>query len=109
MRGLAAIVLAAVIAVGAASAATSGPTLRISGDPLVVRGKSFRPAERVRVRLSSAQASRVRVIRTTAAGTFAATFSLPFDPCNDTLTAVATGPTDERATAKLPARECPPA
>jgi hypothetical protein len=109
VRGFAATVLAAVIAVGAASAAPTAPTLRISADPLVVRGKSFRPAERVRVKLSSAQVSRVRVVRTTAAGTFSATFALPFDPCNDTLTAVATGPGDERASAKLPARECPPA
>lgn len=107
---LAAGVIAAVFAVGAGSS-TARATLRVSGtDPIVVKGQHFRPRESVRVTISYTGTRKVRTVRTSAAGTFAASLDvpLPFDPCTDSLLATARGSSGDSAQAKLPQRACPP-
>lgn len=65
----------------AAPAASPRPVLKlVDREPLVVRGESFRPGERVTVTAFTGLGP--RVVRTTAyRGAFRATFRLPAQPC----------------------------
>lgn len=101
--------LAVVAAVGAVPAgASTAPSVRVvSLRPLVAKGSHFRGHERVRVRFAGAQRVVVSV-RTGAAGSFRATAPLGLDPCMGPIYVTAVGRFDDRALAKVPARECPP-
>ena len=109
MRRLGVLVAVCLTAVGAAAASPAHrPTLRISTSPLVVRGVSFLAREHVRVTVSTAGTHVVRRTTTTSRGTFSVNAgALAFDPCLDGLVATAVGASGDRATAKLPQRECP--
>ena len=96
---------------GTAFASSPRPSVRFTHfHPLTVRGSAFRPAERVRVTLTGVGPRRTHAVTTSPAGRFSTVFatSRPYDPCSDTIRVVAVGGR-ERAEAKLPQRECPPA
>jgi hypothetical protein len=76
--------------------------------PLVVRGAQFRPLERVRVTAAYGGLRVTRIVRSTRAGRFAASFGAAYDPCLETLRVTATGARGDRASEKLPQRACPP-
>jgi hypothetical protein len=89
----------------AAPALAAGPSLTVvRRSPLVVRGASFRPLETVTL---TSTVGRVRV-RTTAKGTFVASFPGTTDRCTGgRLLAVSVN--GERVTLRLPLTMCAPA
>ena len=101
-------VLVLVVAAGAQAAGASlgrtDPSLRVvKHSPVVVRGARFHPAERVTVRAPALHA--VRVVHTTATGTFRARLGRPpTDRCSFAIVAV--GARGDRAQAKVHAM-CP--
>ncbi len=101
-------VLVLLVAAGAQAAGASlgrtDPSLRVvKHSPVVVRGAHFHPAERVTVRAPALHA--VRVVHTTATGTFRARLGrLPTDRCSFAIVAV--GARGDRAQAKVSAM-CP--
>jgi hypothetical protein len=101
----------AVVSAGvtATPAAQRRPALTLRTAPLAVRGAHFAPHESLRVVVSKTGRSWTRVVRTTATGTFALSlgFAAPYDACLGPLIVSAAGRTD-RATTKVPPRECPP-
>jgi hypothetical protein len=101
---------AALVAASAAAAvaASASPSLHVSTTPLVVRGAQFRPLERVRVTASYGDARVTRLVRSTRAGRFVASFGAAYDPCVETLRVTAAGASGDRAHEKLPQRACPP-
>jgi hypothetical protein len=106
--------ITAIVALLAASAAAGAthPTLRVVRmNPLVVRGSSFHPSERVRVTLRFRTTIRMRSTRTSRTGTFSVDLGAVagYDPCNDSLAVSAMGATGDRAAVKIPQRMCPPA
>ena len=67
---------AAIVAPGAGVSAKLPPALRTAArQPLAVQGLHFRAAERVTVRVTTADAVRVHVVRASMAGTFTTTFT----------------------------------
>jgi hypothetical protein len=99
--------LAAVAAVSAA--ASTGPRVRVASvAPAVVFGTHFRAGERVRVRFVSTKTVVVSV-RAGATGSFRAAAQASFDPCAGPVLVSAVGASGDRAAAKVPGRECPPA
>jgi hypothetical protein len=104
--------LLVVVAAQTATAAPATPSLRATHlNPVTVVGSSFARAERLSVSLSAGRASQVRTVKTTAAGTFTASFTMKIDPCVSGTTVVVrrAGRTATLAQLKLPARECAPA
>jgi hypothetical protein len=98
------------VAASSAVAATRPPaTLRLTLEPLSVRGSHFAPRERVVVRARAGERSATRTIITTRMGTFSLSlaFVAPWDPCLGPLSITAVGPHDH-VTLKRPSRECPP-
>jgi hypothetical protein len=116
MRGIAAVFLLLVLTVGAilgvssGTGATAKPTLRLADmQPLVLKGRSFKRAERVTVTVRVEGARRVDRVRATSSGGFTAVFqSVEYDPCGGALFAGAVGSRGSEASLKLPQRECPP-
>lgn len=97
-------------ATSSAVAATRPPAaLRLTLEPLSVRGSHFAPRERLLVRARAGERSATRTVITTRTGTFLLSlgFVAPWDPCLGPLTITAVGPQD-RVTLKRPSRECPP-
>ena len=108
-------VLLLIVAPVAASASSSSserasraPSLRlVSKEPLVVRGRSFRPAERVRVVVRTNR-DRVRRVTATRSGSFTASFgSVRFVRCIG-LDVRAIGSRGSVAVLKLPQPLCAP-
>ncbi|TMK61838.1 MAG: hypothetical protein E6G60_10170 [Actinobacteria bacterium] len=103
----------AVAAIGAASPAVGArahPALRLARgtDALVVYGTGFYANERVRVTVV-ATSQNTQVVRTRAAGAFAARFgAASANPC-DAVTVQAVGRRGDRALLKIPPRACIPA
>ena len=104
-----------IVCVAGALAGTAGaqvkPSLRlVANSPLTVRGAGFHAKEKVRVTVAVSSVKQVRVVRTTAAGSFTVEISstAPYDPCNDTLVVNAAGAIGDQAILKLPQRACPP-
>jgi hypothetical protein len=113
MRGIAAVVLGAVLlgwAAGASSARSDRPTLKLTRtNPLSLAGSRFVARERVRVTVTvpgeQAAAKRVTASRR---GSFTVTFhNVEYDRCNS-LFGRAVGSEGSRAALKLPAPQCPP-
>ena len=106
-----ALAVLAVLAVAAPAAAQAAkPTLTLTAaQPATVRGAHFAGLERVRVGFSSGGATATRTVRTTASGTFVASAPAAFaySPCGAPLVVVAAGARGDRATLKVPQRECP--
>jgi hypothetical protein len=110
VRGvLAAVLVAAVLAGGAAGAQTRATLRVVALSPVAVHGAGFHAGERVHVWVTLGGTNSVRVVRTTAAGAFTATFAAApaYDPCNALLIARATGALGDAAVLKLPERACP--
>lgn len=102
-------------AIGAAAltapAAQSGtvPKLRlVTLQPLIVRGESFRPHERVVVTAMTPSGGMRVVVRATSRGRFGATFRLPNQPCGKAFAVRAVGARSRPATLSVPAPPCVP-
>ena len=110
MRAISTGVAVAVLALAAVpGAAAASPTLRVDGtQPLVVRGTSFRPGERVALTAMTLLGPKRAVVRATAAGRFAATFRLPAQPCGNAFALRAVGAMGSHVTLRLPGRACVP-
>jgi len=103
--------LLVVVAAQTAVAGPGKPTLRATHlNPLTVVGTSFARSQRLSVAASSASKTQTRLVATTKAGTFTASFNLKIDPCLGGTTVIVrrAGRTATLAQLKLPARECPP-
>jgi hypothetical protein len=96
--------VSAVLALGGATVAAAGvkPVLRL-GAGNAVRGSHFKAHELVRISV----ASNVRVIRVSAAGSFAALLPAPSDSCGSVLIR-ATGASGDVAALALSRGLCPP-
>ena len=96
-----------------ATTVTPAATVRFSGlRPIVtVRGAHFAPLEDVRVTLRAGTAKRVRIARTSAAGTFAVSLGTirKADRCSGAVAVVASGESGARASYRLPQMACPTA
>ena len=106
-----ALVLLVALAVAAPAAARAvKPSLTLAAaQPATVRGAHFARLERVRVSFGTGDNSATRTVRTTASGTFVATAPAAFaySPCGAPLVVSAVGARGDRATLKVPQRECP--
>ena len=105
-----ALILLAGLAVAAPAAAVPKPTLTlVAPQPATVRGAHFARLERVHVGFSAGGPSATRTVRTTASGTFVAVAPADFaySPCGAPLLVSAVGARGDRATLKVPQRECP--
>lgn len=112
MRTLAAVTAVCVTAlVGAApaGAAATAPKLRLVWtQPLVVRGESFKPGERVVVTALTPIGPKRVVVRATSGGRLGATFRLPNQPCGKAFAIRATGGLGSRAMIAVPSAPCVP-
>ncbi len=109
LAAVAALALTAVTGAGACGQATlrffdMSPTVK-------VRGAHFIAGESVRVTLRAGTAKRVRLTRTSATGGFTVDFGSlrEKDRCGVSMTLVALGGQGDRASYRLPPRECPTA
>src|SRR5262245_14232005 len=95
------------LALAGASVAATGlnPALRLDAKH-TVRGSHFKPHELVRI-VITADVERVRLIRATARGSFAAPLPAPPDSCSHLLIR-ATGASGDGAVIRLPQGLCPP-
>jgi hypothetical protein len=112
MRTLAAVTAvcatALVAALPTATAATT-PRLRLVWtQPLVVRGESFRPGERVVVTALTPIGPKRIVVRATVRGRLGATFRLPNQPCGKAFSIRAKGSLGSRAVIAVPSAPCVP-
>jgi hypothetical protein len=99
------VILVAVPAMGAAH----GPTLRLIGhQPLVVKGESFHPGERIVVTALTLTGPRKVVVRATAKGRFGATFTVARQPCGKAFAVRAVGGLGSRAVLAVPGTACVP-
>lgn len=108
---LCAAVAAAAVA-GSVAAAPVKPKPRLvmaTAQPAVVHGSHFAGGERVRVSFSTGGDASTRAVRATAAGTLiaAAPAGFTYSPCGAPLLVTALGARGDRATLKVPQRECP--
>jgi hypothetical protein len=104
--GVTFLVLAVVVA--SASGATR-PTLRVAGtEPLVLRGDSFRPYERIVVTALTAIGPQRLVVRASARGRFGVTFRLPNQRCGKAFAVRAVGAVSRPAALSVPAWPCVP-
>lgn len=98
-------ILVAVPVVGAAN----GPKLRLIGhQPLVVKGESFHPGERIVVTALTLTGPRKLVVRATTTGRFGATFALVRQPCGKAFAVRAVGGLGSRAIVTVPGSACVP-
>ena len=104
---LAAIGVAA-LALPAAQAGTVPKLRLVTVQPLVVRGESFRPGERVVVTAMTPIGPRRVVVRATVRGRFGATFRLPNQPCGKVFAMRALGAVSRPATLAVPGPPCVP-
>jgi len=89
--------------------AATTPKLRLIGtQPLVVRGESFRPGERVVLTALTPIGPKRLVVRATARGRLGATFRLPSQPCGKAFAIRATGLLGSRAVVAVPSAPCVP-
>ena len=112
MRTLAAVtaVCATALAgvVSAGSAATAPKLRLVATQPLVVRGESFRPGERVVVTALTPIGPKRVVVRATERGRLGATFRLPGQPCGTAFAIRAAGVLGSRAAVAVPSSPCVP-
>ena len=104
--GLAAIGVTALV-VSAAQAGTTPKLRLVTAQPLVVRGESFRPGERVVVTAMTPIGPKRVIVRATARGRFGATFLLPNQPCGKAFALRAVG-SESRAALAVPGPPCVP-
>jgi hypothetical protein len=112
MKAMVAAIAGSALALAApAVAAAPTPALRlVANQPLTVRGVHFKSHERVRVTQHVDTATRSKLVRATAKGTFKVTFAVPLamDPCLESIRVTAVGGRGSVAALKLPQRACPP-
>ena len=112
MRTLAALsAVCATVLVGVLPSGTAAatPKLKLVGtQPLVVRGESFRPGERVVVTALTPTGPKRIVVRATVRGRLGATFQLPGQPCGKAFAIRATGGLGSRAVLAVPSSPCVP-
>jgi hypothetical protein len=103
--------LCATALVGVAPTATAAttPKLRLVWtQPLVVRGESFKPRERVVLTALTPSGSKRVVVRASARGRLGATFRLPSQPCGRAFAIRAIGGSGSRAVLAVPSTPCVP-
>jgi hypothetical protein len=89
--------------------APSAPALRLVTEaPLVVRGTSFRPSERVTLTALTLLGPKRIVVRASSTGRFRATLRLVGRPCGQAFAVRALGRLGSRATLKLRSAPCIP-
>jgi hypothetical protein len=98
---------AAALAVPAAQSGTV-PKRLVTVQPLVVRGESFRPGERVTITALTASGSSRVLVRASSAGRFKATVRFIARPCGTSLGVRALGSLGSRTTLRLPGVPCIP-
>jgi hypothetical protein len=99
----------AMAVVAPATQASTAPKLRlVSLQPLVVRGESFRPAERVVVTALTPIGPKRVIVRATVKGRLGATFRLPNQPCGKAFAVRAVGGQGSRVTVAVPGQPCVP-
>src|SRR6185503_19355332 len=99
---------ALVAALPTATAATT-PRLRLVWtQPLVVRGESFRPGERVVVTALTPIGPKRVLVRASVRGRLGATFQLPSQPCGKAFAIRATGGLGSRAVVAVQSAPCVP-
>lgn len=104
---LAALGVAALVVPAAQAGAV--PKLRlVTVQPLVVRGESFQPGERVVVTAMTSVGPRRVVVRATARGRFGAAFRLANQPCGKAFAVRAVGATSRPAALAVLAPPCVP-
>jgi len=115
MRTLAGVTaVTAVCATAFAGVVTAGtgataPKLRlVATQPLVVRGESFRPGERVVVTALTPIGPKRVVVRASVRGRLGATFRLPSQPCGKAFAIRATGGLGSRAVVAVQSAPCVP-
>jgi hypothetical protein len=111
MRLLLALLIAAALAAPAGRAAPKPHLVLTVAQPPTVRGTHFAARERVRVTFTAGGDGSVRSIRTSRSGAFVARApgDFAYSPCGAPLVVVAIGARGDRATLKVPQRECPSA
>ncbi len=99
-----------IAAAGLGTGSGSRAALTLAGrHPVVVKGSSFKRAERVRLVAVADGDRAVDRVRARATGTFTSTFEgFEFDPCNGGLVVRAVGAAGSTAELKVVQRECPP-
>jgi hypothetical protein len=109
LAAVAAAALALVFGIGAGSAWSRHPALRLAKtSPLEIAGSRFRSRERVRVTIYVSQLRRARTVQASETGSFVAAFSTNVDRCTE-FSAVAVGNRGSRAVLKpLPQPACMP-
>jgi hypothetical protein len=113
MRGTRTLSLALLLAVCAVATADAKapPKLRLADtQPVVIRGIGFKALERVTVTTVVDGARHVRLVRSTRAGGFVATFATiaQLDPCGSSFRAYAMGARGDKASLTVGQRACPP-
>jgi hypothetical protein len=112
MRTLAAVTAVcatALLGVAPTVSAAATPKLRlITVQPLVVRGESFKPRERVVVTALTPIGPKWIVVRATVRGRLGATFRLPDQPCGKAFVVRAAGRLGSRAVVAVPSTPCVP-
>jgi|SRR6188472_4585348 hypothetical protein len=112
MRTLAAVTALCVTGltgVAPSAGAAVAPKLRLVWtQPLVVRGESFRPGERVVVTALTPTGPKRVVVWATVRGRLGATFRLPSQPCGKAFAIRATGGLGSRAVVAVPSSPCVP-
>jgi hypothetical protein len=99
----------ALVGVGPTAGAAAPPKLRLVWtQPLVVRGESFVPHERVVVTALTPTGPKRVVVRATVSGRLGATFRLPSQPCGKAFAIRATGGLGSRAVLAVPSSPCVP-
>ena len=99
---------ALVAAVPTASAATTPKLRLVWTQPLVVRGESFEPKERVVLTALTPSGPKRVVVRASVRGRLGATFRLPSQPCGKAFAIRATGGLGSRAVLAVPSSPCVP-
>ena len=113
-RRLATTLLLCAVVLGCCALPAPGQTssraaLRVTLNPLVVRGVYFRAAERVQVTVRFGSETRVRTAVANAQGSFTTSFgTIQYDRCSTGITALAVGRLGDRASYKLPQPLCAP-
>ena len=99
----------ALVGVAPTAGAAAPPKLRLVWtQPLVVRGESFRPGERVVLTALTPIGPKRVVVRATARGRLGATFRLPGQPCGKAFAVRAAGGLGSRAVLAVPSSPCVP-
>jgi hypothetical protein len=101
-------IAAAALAVPAAQSATAPKLRLVTVQPLVVRGESFRPRERVVVTAMTPTGAKRVVVRATPRGRFGATFRLPNQPCGKAFAVRAVGGRSRPTTLAVSGPPCVP-